>query len=160
MKRICLLRACIGYKCPPLWLPRENVVVRHPPLSSSPWARASASFRRRPTIPTSSLDLSKASMAARWPPPPRASQESAWLRACRRGLVAAARQRPPRPCHRHQSARGELNRPPVPLVALIRPHLAAGEPPRRRKGMDVKSRDPFINQGLDCNESYLSFFTS
>jgi hypothetical protein len=28
----------------------------------------------------------------------------------------------------------------VPLVALARPHLAAGELPRRREGMVVKSR--------------------
>jgi hypothetical protein len=33
----------------------------------------------------------------------------------------------------------------VPLVALVRPHLAAGEPPRRRKGMDVKSRGLCVN---------------
>jgi hypothetical protein len=39
----------------------------------------------------------------------------------------------PRPRHRHQSARGELNCPPVPLVALAQSHLAAGELPCRRK---------------------------
>jgi hypothetical protein len=64
------------------------------------------------------------------------------------------------PDRANTTARGELNRPPVPLVALLRPHLATGEPPRRCKGMDVKSRDPFVNQGLNCNESYLSFFTN
>jgi hypothetical protein len=70
-------RAHIGYKSPLLWLPRDNTAVRRPPLSPPPWARASASFHRRPTIPISSLDPSKASMAARWPPLPRASPESA-----------------------------------------------------------------------------------
>jgi hypothetical protein len=47
--------ACIGYKSPPLWLLPEHTAVRRPPLAPPPWARASASFHRRPTIPTSSL---------------------------------------------------------------------------------------------------------
>jgi hypothetical protein len=33
----------------------------------------------------------------------------------------------------------------VPFVDLLRPHLAAGELSGRRKGMNVKSRDPFVN---------------
>jgi hypothetical protein len=134
-------RAHIGYKNPPLRLPPEHTAVRRPPLSSPPWARVSASFHRRPTIPTSSLDPSQASMVGRWPPPPRALPESAWPRACRRGLVATARRRTPRPHHRHQSARGELNRPPVSLVALVRPHLAAARVWMWSPGTHLKIRD-------------------
>jgi hypothetical protein len=33
----------------------------------------------------------------------------------------------------------------MPLVALVRPYLAAGELPRRRKGLVVKSRGIFVN---------------
>jgi hypothetical protein len=105
----------------------------------------SARSRRRPNLPRPSLDIPRASRAVHCASPLRASPESAWPRARRRGLVAAARRSSPRPCHRHQSARGELNCPPVPLVALAWPHLAAGDLLRRRKGMVVKSRGLCVN---------------
>jgi hypothetical protein len=43
----------------------------------------------------------------------------------------------PWPRRHRRSTRGEANRNPVPLVAVARPHIAAGEPSRRREGMVV-----------------------
>jgi hypothetical protein len=103
-------------------------------------APCSAHARRRTSLPRPSLDIPRVSRATHCASPPRASPESVRPRAHHRGLVAAARQSSPRPRHRHQSARGEPNCLPVPLLALAWPHLAAGEILRYRKGMVVKSR--------------------
>jgi hypothetical protein len=75
------------------------------------------------------LDLTQASQATHCATSPRVLPESVRPRARRRGPVAATRRSSPQPHHRHQSARGEPNRTPVPHVALVRPHIATGEPP-------------------------------
>jgi hypothetical protein len=51
--------------------------------------------------------------------------------------AARARRSSPQPRHRHQSTGGESNRPPLPHVAPVRPHIAAGELSRRRRGISV-----------------------
>jgi hypothetical protein len=107
----------------------------------APPARA----HRRPSTPRPSLDITRASRATHCAAPPRASPESVRPQARRLGPVAVARRSSPQPCHRHRSARGEPNRTPVPHVALFRPHLAAGVPPHRRKGLVVKSRGLYVN---------------
>jgi hypothetical protein len=104
------------------------------------WTCAAASFHRRPTTPLSSLGHVATPQVTHCHPCALPSPESVRPRVRRRGLVAAARRSSPQPLHRHQLARGEPNRTPVPHVALVRPHITADELPRRRRGLVVKSR--------------------
>jgi hypothetical protein len=67
-----------------------------------------------------------------WVPPPAAAARP------RRSL--------PRPRQHRQSIIREANCTPVPHVALARPHIAAGEPSRRREGTVVNSRDLVVKK--------------
>jgi hypothetical protein len=131
-------RVCIGYKSPPLRLSCENTAVRRPPLPSLPRARASASFHCRPTIPTSSLDPSEASMAVHWPPPPRALLESKRLRACHRGLVAAAHRRLPRPRQHHRMGWAQSSTCATCCPAPAPPRHRRTYPPPQGYGCEVQ----------------------
>jgi hypothetical protein len=145
--------------------PRPHAIPSHRPAAPRHcrrrrWTPYPARAQSRANISKPSLDITWASQATHCAAPPRASSELVRPWARRRGPVASARRSSPRPRHRHQSARGEPNRTPVPHVALVRPHLAADELPRRRKGISVKSRGFCVNLGPNCNESYLCFFAS
>jgi hypothetical protein len=122
------------------------------------WTPYPTRAHRRPSIPRPSLYIPRASRAAHCAAPPRASPESVRPRARRRGLVAAARRSSSQLCHRHQSARGEPHCAPVPLVALVRPYLAAGElPPPPPQGHSCEIQGHMSELGT-CLQRKLSWF--
>jgi hypothetical protein len=98
---------------------------------------SSARARRRPTTLIAPVDASEAPRPACCPAP-------RLLATFPRAAVGAAAARPrrssPRPRHHRQSTQGEANCTPVPHVALARPHIAAGEPSRRRRGHGCESK--------------------
>jgi hypothetical protein len=101
-------------------------------------------FDRKRICHDARVSAIKAHSCGSRPSTPRSAGIRATASAPPRSRHRASRSSP-RPRHRHQSARGEPNRAPVPRVALVRPHLAAGELPRRREGLVVKPRGFCVN---------------